>query len=158
VGPAQEATHQDVFAHAALLAGIYAPALDGRFLQAASEQEAAVMVRHLGVAAPSAARVYRDVLLPQLQSLSEDIRDAAMLRMLSCLVDLQQQDRSFTQLLAQVRCCDAACCVCLAQQTLSPLGQLCSHSWLQSLAFANFQPLQRACSACHRLNSTRYIT
>jgi hypothetical protein len=61
------------------------------------------MARHLGVAAPSAARVYRDVLLPQLQSLSEKVRDGAMLRMLRCLSDLQQQDRGFTQLLAEVR-------------------------------------------------------
>jgi hypothetical protein len=86
-----------------VLAGIYTAAVDSRFLQAASEQEAAVMARHLGVAAPSAARVYRDVLLPLLPSLPEDVREAAMLRMLRCLSDLQQQDRSFTQLLAEVR-------------------------------------------------------
>jgi hypothetical protein len=87
---------------AAALAGIYTAALDSRFLQASSQQEAAVMARHLGVSAPSAAAVYRDVLLPQLRSLQEVVRDAAMLHMLRCLGDLQQQDRMFTQLLAQV--------------------------------------------------------
>jgi hypothetical protein len=110
-----------------VLAGIHTPALDSRFLHFSSEQEAAVMARHLGVAAPSAARVYRDVLLPQLPSLPEEVRDAAMLRMLSCLVDLQQQDRSFTQLLAQVQCCDAAGCVCLAEQPMSLLCQVSVH-------------------------------
>jgi hypothetical protein len=89
-------------------AGIYILALDSRFLQASSQQEAAVMARHLGVAAPSAAAVYRDVLLPQLPSLPEAVRDAAMLRMLRCLGDLQQQDRGFTQLLAQVGTAAAA--------------------------------------------------
>ncbi|WIA11333.1 hypothetical protein OEZ85_011456 [Tetradesmus obliquus] len=82
-------------------AGVYTLALDSRFLQASSEQEAAVMARHLGVAAPSAAAVYRDVLLPQLHLLPEAVRDAALLRMLRCLAELQQQDRGFMQLLAQ---------------------------------------------------------
>lgn len=59
------------------------------------------MVRYLGVQAPSAAQVYRSDILPQLHTLSQPVRDRAMLLLLRHLPDLQQQDRGFVQLLAQ---------------------------------------------------------
>lgn len=79
------------------------------------------MARHLGVAAPSAAAVYMDVLLPQLHLLPEAVRDAALLRMLRCLAELQQQDRGFMQLLAQVGFLSAgdAAAVSISMESLS---------------------------------------
>ena len=59
------------------------------------------MVRYLGVTAPSAAQVYRDDILPKLQTLPQPVRDTAMLLMLHHLPDLQQQHRTFAQLLAR---------------------------------------------------------
>lgn len=81
---------------------MYCAALDSRFLLATSDQQATVMVKHLGVLNPTAAQVYREVLLPQLEQMAEDVRDAAMLRMLQALPELQQQDRNFAKLLMQV--------------------------------------------------------
>lgn len=59
------------------------------------------MARCLGVQAPTAAQVYRLEILPRLQALPQAVRDTAMLLMLRHLPALQQQDRSFTQLLSQ---------------------------------------------------------
>lgn len=83
-----------------VVAGIHWSALSSSYVLAANDQEAAVMVRHLGVQAPTAAQVYRREVLPRLSSLPQMVRDPAMLLMLRHLSDLQQQDRSFTQLLS----------------------------------------------------------
>jgi sacsin len=76
-------------------------ALSSSYVLAGSDQEAAVMVRHLAVHAPTAAQVYRTDILPQLTALPRSVRDTAMLLMLRHLPDLQQQDSGFGQLLAQ---------------------------------------------------------
>lgn len=81
--------------------GVSPAALSSSYVLAANDQEAALMVRYLGVQAPTAAQVYRTDILPQLSTFSQAVRDDAMLLMLRHLSDLQQQDRGFTQLLSQ---------------------------------------------------------
>lgn len=82
-------------------AGVHTIALSSSYVLAANDQEAAVMVKFLGVQAPTAAQVYRSDILPKLHTLPQAVRDRAMLLMLRQLPDLQQQDSSFLQLLAQ---------------------------------------------------------
>jgi sacsin len=84
-----------------ICAGVSPAALSSSYVLAANDQEAAVMVRFLGVQAPTAAQVYRTDVLPKLATLPRSVRDRAMLLLLRHLPDLQQQDRGFAQLLSQ---------------------------------------------------------
>lgn len=112
VGAADEecSLHRNLIAHKSMhpdtllyyyKIGISRGALSSSYVLAGSQQEAAVMVRHLSLEAPSAAHVYRSDILPKLATLPQPVRDTAMLLMLRHLPDLQQQDRGFAQLLAQ---------------------------------------------------------